>query len=58
MYGHGSENCIRGVACLGCGGTHDYANWKLNKGIWKTCSKLRLDQKPLAVDVLTNFCRS
>lgn len=25
MYGHGSANCHRGSACLGCGEAHDYA---------------------------------
>lgn len=31
MYGHGSANCFRAVACLGCGGAHDYSNCQLNK---------------------------
>lgn len=31
MYGHGSANCYRPVACIACGGSHDYANCQLNK---------------------------
>ncbi|XP_065365524.1 uncharacterized protein LOC135958550 [Calliphora vicina] len=31
MYGHGSANCFRTIACLGCGGAHDYSNCQLNK---------------------------
>lgn len=31
MYGHGSSNCHRLAACLGCGGPHDYAVCQLNK---------------------------
>lgn len=31
MYGHGSANCFRTVACLGCGGAHDYSVCQLNK---------------------------
>ena len=31
MYGHGSANCFRAEACLGCGGAHDYSNCQLNK---------------------------
>lgn len=31
MYGHGSSNCHRVTACLGCGGAHDYASCQLNK---------------------------
>ena len=25
MFGHGSANCYRRSACLGCGGSHDYS---------------------------------
>ena len=31
MYCHGSENCFKAEACLGCGGAHDYSNCQLNK---------------------------
>lgn len=31
MYGHGAANCHRKVACLGCGGPHDYSVCTLDK---------------------------
>lgn len=31
MFGHGSSNCFRKSACLGCGGPHDYSTCQLNK---------------------------
>lgn len=31
LYGHGSSNCFRKNACLGCGGPHDYSTCQLNK---------------------------
>lgn len=31
MFGHGSANCHRKNACLGCGGPHDYSVCQLNK---------------------------
>lgn len=31
MFGHGSSNCNRKYACLGCGGPHDYSTCQLNK---------------------------
>lgn len=31
MFGHGSSNCHRKAACLGCGGPHDYSTCQLDK---------------------------
>lgn len=31
MFGHGSSNCFRENACLGCGGPHDYSICQLQK---------------------------
>lgn len=31
MFGHGSSNCFRDNACLGCGGPHDYSVCQLQK---------------------------